>query len=83
MSLRDQIADELGKHRPEAKSRTDACPDFPGFLTWHDGCICGWTGKYLHDEDQWDQHHADAVTDLLIDLAGTGRLLASISEVTP
>lgn len=75
------VAETLGGHRLEVKSRTDACPDYPGFTTWHDGCICGWVGRYLESDEQFDEHLAQAVGDLLIDLAGTGRLLASIDRI--
>lgn len=81
LSLPDLIADALNRHGRQQASRDDACPDHPGFITWHDSCVCGWVGRYLHDDDQWSQHLAQAVTDLLIDLAGTGRLLASIDRI--
>ena len=46
-------------------------------------CSCGWEtrddeGRELHDPDD---HVAQRIVDELIDLAGTGRLLASIDRI--
>lgn len=43
-------------------------------------CSCGWSIGELGLET-WEDHAAQEVGDILIDLAGTGQLLASIDRV--
>lgn len=38
-------------------------------------CLCGWNG------DDPRGHQADELVDLIVDLAGTGQLLASIDRI--
>jgi len=42
-------------------------------------CLCGAPGIWFWDD--YRRHLAEAVGDLLIDLAGTGQLLASIDRI--
>lgn len=78
LNLYDQVADVIALHKPKAKA------DYrkrPGYCIWSAGCsTCRWVGE-LHDDAAFDAHLAQAVGDLLIDLAGTGRLLASIDRI--
>lgn len=55
------------------------CYDYAGALQ----CRCGedFVGDDNNAEVFWAQHVAQVVGDLLIDLAGTGQLLASIDRI--
>lgn len=48
------------------------CYDYPA------DCQCGWQGS---EDEGWSEHVSRLVGDLLIDLAGTGQLLAAIDRI--